>query len=63
MSYVRKTFTCPKIIWDEFQIYLDAHPEISYSGLLQKFIRNFTAENTVQEISSHVQNHTQSQTN
>jgi|GEM_PF-5873350 len=62
MAYVKKNFSCPKEVWDEFQLYLDEHPEVSYSGLLQNFIRNF---NLTQKTGAlpYVQSHPQPQTN
>jgi hypothetical protein len=57
MAYVRKTFSCPPAIWDDFQTYLDEHPEVSYSGILQKLIKNFMKE--TKETPIHVHPHTQ----
>lgn len=47
MSSVKKTFTFPKAIWDPFQQHIDDHPELSYSGMLQKFIKDFIGENNL----------------
>lgn len=44
MSSIRKIFTCPPKIWNEFKKYLDSHPEVKLSGWIQERMKQFNIQ-------------------
>lgn len=45
MSSVQKSFTIPSDLWNEFTKFRDVHPEFSYSGWIQKNIKDLLKRN------------------